>query len=61
MKSELKLKFIYFYSTAKPVIVVKKFGTSLQWIWDKFKFIDRKSFMSEMYYDIKEEGKVMIQ
>lgn len=42
----------------RPVIILKKFGTSLEWMWDKFKFIDRKSFMSEMYADLKEGVKL---
>ena len=40
------------------MVVVKKFGTNIEWIWDKEKFIDRKCNMSEMYWDMKEDGKV---
>ena len=42
----------------KPYIIVRKFGTTNEWIWDSQKFIDRKSYMSEMYLDLKEDGKI---
>jgi kinesin family protein 1 len=57
------MAIVYFYFCIhkfQPVITVKKFGTSLEWIWEKYKFIDRKSLMSEMYLDIKEDGKVRL-
>lgn len=46
------------YSKIKPVIVAKKFGTSYEWLYDSDKFIDKKTLMSEIYLDLKEEGKV---
>ena len=38
--------------------MVKKFGTSNEWLWDSSKFIDRKACMSEMYLDLKHDGKI---
>lgn len=46
------------HSKARPAIIVKKFGTSNEWLWDSQKFIDRRSLMSEVYLDFKEDGKV---
>ena len=40
------------------MIVVKKFGTTNEWLWDASKFIDRKHCMSEIYLDLKHDGKV---
>ena len=44
----------------QPYVIVKKFGTNNEWLWDHQKFIDRKSCMSEMYLDFKEDGKVKL-
>lgn len=46
------------HSKPRPMIEVKKFGTTLQWLWTSQKFIDRKSYMSEAYLDFKDDGKV---
>ncbi len=46
------------YSKVKPFIEVKKFGTNNEWLWTMDKFIDRKSWMADMYLDLKENGKV---
>jgi hypothetical protein len=40
------------------MIVAKKFGTNNEWLYDSDKFIDRKACMSEIYLDMKEDGKV---
>jgi hypothetical protein len=41
-------------------VIAKKFGTNNEWIWESEKFIDRKALMSEMYIDLKEDGKVIL-
>ncbi|CAF0841426.1 unnamed protein product [Brachionus calyciflorus] len=46
------------HSKPRPVILVRKFGTSLEWIWEAEKFIDRKAVMSDFYLDFKEDGKI---
>ncbi len=40
------------------MIVAKKFGTNNEWLYDSDKFIDRKACMSEIYLDMKEDGRV---
>lgn len=40
---------------------MKKFGTSKEWLWDVEKFIDRKACMSEIYLDLRDDGKVLFK
>lgn len=40
---------------------MKKFGTSKEWLWDVEKFIDRKACMSEIYLDLRDDGKVLLK
>jgi hypothetical protein len=42
----------------KPIIIARKFGTNLEWLYDSEKFIEKKAMMSELYLDLKEDGKV---
>jgi len=43
-------------SKIKPYVHVKNFQTGLEWMWDKAKFLDRKTLMSEYYADFKDDG-----
>ena len=38
--------------------MVKKFGTTNEWLWDSSKFIDRKHWMSELFLDLKYDGQI---
>lgn len=42
------------------MVTVRKFGTTLEWLWTAQKFIDMKAIMSELYLDFKEDGKVIL-
>ncbi len=39
-------------------MLVKNFVTGLEWVWEKNKFLDRKTLMSEYYADFKEDGQI---
>jgi hypothetical protein len=40
----------------KAFVSVKNFQLGLEWMWERQKFIERKSQISEYYLDFKDDG-----
>jgi kinesin family protein 1 len=38
----------------KAFVIVKNYLMNLEWVWPKNKFLDRKTEMSELYFDLKD-------